>query len=536
MTHRAHPRRTLLRLALSTGLAGLSAGAWSQTFVPPDAAALCTVAPASFKQWFGGAVTPNGFVRPANGLSFNHSTINPPSSNKTINCNFYQWSQQMFLWLSSPAPAFYGGGGRVFDSPVFFDVQEGDGKDEQLCLVNAVLRMNSCGGGAVAPRFSNRVNRVPKALPLLRSNGNASVDQADGSAVLMARDGRLVYYTKHVNDVYAYYASALGTSNEKLLFPTTAAELQTALDWARRHGRLVPDPEALAVELKLSWVEAQPGDIGRYVLMAGEIPVFDKGAQKWSQTSSRQALLALVGMHVVGSVAGHPEMIWATFEHENNTPNAAYAYVNRRGQTIALGAEPPKQMLFAPDGYAGPYNQMRMKAGPPTSDGGATIVATGAQGIGPSATQRTFPWGTSPVIPLLQGLNAAQANTEVIAINNSVRAQLAPGDLRRRYLFIGATWTVGGMNPSVPFPNPPSPNAFNQAGTSTLANSTMETYVNLQNKLYNCFSCHSTGQPTNQTATVGVSHIYNSLVPFGNALGSLRPASGPADGGGGEKR
>jgi membrane associated rhomboid family serine protease len=26
-------------------------------------------------------------------------------------------------------------------------------------------------------------------------------------------------------------------------------------------------------------------------------------------------------MHVVGSVKGHPEMIWSTFEHVSNTPN-----------------------------------------------------------------------------------------------------------------------------------------------------------------------------------------------------------------------
>jgi hypothetical protein len=35
--------------------------------------------------------------------------------------------------------------------------------------------------------------------------------------------------------------------------------------------------------------------------------------------------LAMVGMHVVGSTKGHPEMIWATFEHIGNAPNDDYS-------------------------------------------------------------------------------------------------------------------------------------------------------------------------------------------------------------------
>src|SRR5712691_1987408 len=93
-------------------LAGVSF-ANAQT-LPTDAKPTCTVPTAEFAGWFeAGAVTANGVVKPANSVTFPDIP----------NCSFYKWSQQMFLWLNSPAPATYGGGGgRIFESPAFYDV------------------------------------------------------------------------------------------------------------------------------------------------------------------------------------------------------------------------------------------------------------------------------------------------------------------------------------------------------------------------------------------------------------------------------
>src|SRR5205807_1566947 len=84
--------------------------------LPADAKATCTVSAATIAGWFqGNAVTLNGVVNPANSVTFPN----------TPNCSFYQWSQQMYLWLTSPAPSKYGTG-RVLDSDVFFDVSPPD--------------------------------------------------------------------------------------------------------------------------------------------------------------------------------------------------------------------------------------------------------------------------------------------------------------------------------------------------------------------------------------------------------------------------
>jgi hypothetical protein len=89
--------------------------------IPADAQATATVPPALFASWFeSGTPTLNGVVKPADSIAF----ANDPGLQ---NVDFYQWSEQMFLWLTSPAPITYGGGGgRIFSSPAFFDVSPPD--------------------------------------------------------------------------------------------------------------------------------------------------------------------------------------------------------------------------------------------------------------------------------------------------------------------------------------------------------------------------------------------------------------------------
>ena len=60
-------------------------------------------------------------------------------------------------------------------------------------------------------------------------------------------------------------------------------------------------------------------------LQHNRIPIYGSGMAR------KTVLMALVGMHVVGSTAGHPEMIWATFEHKNNAPNSSYTYLSTSG-------------------------------------------------------------------------------------------------------------------------------------------------------------------------------------------------------------
>src|SRR5713101_3712452 len=99
--------------------------------VPTDAQDACPLDAATFAGWFqpssvvGGVVQLNGVANPAD------SRIGPAP-----NCGFYQWSEQMFLWLTSPAPSAYGGGAHIFDSPAFFDVSPPDASGNRTFLAH----------------------------------------------------------------------------------------------------------------------------------------------------------------------------------------------------------------------------------------------------------------------------------------------------------------------------------------------------------------------------------------------------------------
>jgi hypothetical protein len=347
--------------------------------------------------------------------------------------------------------------------------------------------------------------------------------QAEGSGVLMAqncssppKDCSLVYYATHVNDVYAYFHAGTNTSpvNGGITptpteFPTKQDDLDKIIAFAKSKGKTsFPDSNALAIEVKSAWIETTGLDETKYVTMTATIPVYNKlTPYNWNRSGSKQAKLALVGMHVVGSTLLHPEMIWATFEHKGNTPNAAYSYMDNGGmvrfRTAAQEAALPAgqgtggNWLFSRNNSTGPFNKQLQNA--LTTD---HIVSPSFQPIGPSDTLRLNPWG-SP------GSVAASKNTDVISINSSVLGQLElVGDVRANYLFHGATWTKNGSGAGGPV-----------FGLTGLANTTMETY----HQGSNCFSCHTRTQEPGASLGIISASVPHQSKGLSHMFGPLRP-------------
>ena len=139
----------------------------TQNSLPTDTSAnhSCAVATSMFDSWFhSGTHTLNGLVDPANSLTF----PNIP------NCSFYQWSEQMFLWLTSPV----GGNRQVFRTNTFFDVSPPD---------------QTNGSRTFIPHPS------PAVLGVEQGQTDLSVLEAQATA-----GGSLVYYLTTVNDIYAF--------------------------------------------------------------------------------------------------------------------------------------------------------------------------------------------------------------------------------------------------------------------------------------------------------------------------------------------
>jgi hypothetical protein len=563
---------------------------FTQSALPTDAGSTCatSLTVPEFNGWFeSGAVSLNGVVKPADSVNF-------PD---TPNCSFYKWSEQMFLWLTSPAPPRYGGGGGlIFNSPAFYDVslpdasghrtfiahsagairafnlrtaqlgaldlpvvvekgslrllevipavkgptgkqlvQDGDGNEVEVANFRPAqdrgkpTLLTADGKEIKAPRallrsklndkvqpFEEKLRRIEnfdrselvqkltfdKSFILLDLFGNfpeTEQGQADGG-VLMAQNGSLVYYSLTVNNVFALYRTMQGATvpvNTK--FPLTQTDLNAITAFAAAHGQpAVIDPEALAIEIKASWVEAAGlPDADKFIQMKAIVPTYNKSnPNDWVPNGTQTIQLAMVGLHVVGSTGslngansnhGHPEMLWATFEHLSNDPAAAYTYDKTPSGTGNVAQSTAGNWVFCANNAAAPFNQKRIIMSgdhivPNTNPGnGGDPSFT----ISPSNMLRTMPFG-------MLGTSST-SNAEVLSLNEFVRSHLDAADIRRNYFHEGTTWTIFGA----------SPTAGNQVGTNKLENTTMESF----NQGGNCFGCHHTNTTT-------VSHVFNDTAPL----------------------
>jgi hypothetical protein len=587
-------------LAVLVIVSGCHPPATPTAFLPTDSQDACPLSASTFDGWFqpasvvGGNVVINGIANPANSL-------NAPNPN----CGFYQWGENMFLWLTSPAPSTYGGGAHIFDSPTFYDVSPLNGSNQRTLIphVQGVirafpLRMAQLGAhglpvirdvngrllearpvdaklqpkvrdvtGKVIPVAHARIEKgklilldakgnviqasqpaIGNAANITRSEINPLIvqkfiidgiivfidptlaviiteqGQAGDASVLQAQttaNGSLVYYSTMVNDVYAYFltgqkdcitnpggagafcSTTTATDNE---FPTTSTDLTNVMNYAAAHGKAAstfPDQNALAIEVKSSWVMASSlPNVGSYITMTATVPTYNESnANTWTPTGQQTVLLALVGMHVVGSTGSHPEMVWASFEHQGNTPLAPYSYNSQSSGVVNVNPPTSGTWLFASSSSTAVQPLNLNNFNQPHMAVSSTPVANSIQSengftISPSDTLRLQPFG-------MVGSNAG-SNSEILSTNTHVQAMLASGDVRANYFLVGATWTPFGSNPG------PSNGGV---GTSMLANSTMETYA----QGGNCFECHQNNQqpPAGPTVpTVQISHVYPAINPL----------------------
>jgi hypothetical protein len=530
-----------------------------------------------FASWFeSGSVSLNGVVNPADSVTFPN----------TPNCSFYQWSEQMFLWLTSPAPPRYGGGGRIFDSPVFYDVSPPDSSGHRTFIPHTPGRIRIFNVRAAQvgrhglpivfdkkgrllevetpklgpngkqlilnqlskpteidrvtlengkPLFLDKEGKAiarPKAIvrpelnkslvvqrfmagriPIFLDSAGNVVDveqgQAGGGDVLQTQTGSLVYYATMVNDVYAYFLTGAkngGITPAPNQFPTTPTDLNKVVAFAAAHGKTFTDPDALAIEVKSSWVEAAGlSNLSSYITMNATIPTYDtSNPNQWTPNGQKTVQLAMVGLHVVGSTAGHPEMIWGTFEHFGNAPNGTYKYIDNTNATKTVTQTAAGTWLFSASNSSGPFNAAHMFFNSPNIDSISPFTITPSDTIRWKAFGGAFDFSPNPL-----DATTAASNSEIISINNSVIGQLAAGDVRANYYMTGSTWTIGGAAPTGSFKS--GGGGGNEVGTSKLANTTMETYQQGSNNLWNtgtnCFSCHVTN-------TTSVSHIYPPLQPL----------------------
>ncbi|MBE0368496.1 hypothetical protein [Pseudoalteromonas aurantia] len=477
-----------------------SAVSQAETQIPTDAQETCTVSETTLNKWFAqGDITKGGMVWPANSLDPVFADFDGNSR-----CDFYKWGAQMFLWLSSPVGNAY-----VFDGPSFYDViHSGSGFK---MLSNSVDTLNN--------NFNIRTLKDDDPID--------STGQAGGSGVLISQQDSLTYYGINVNDVFAYYrtgeqAGAFKGTDIATEFPNTIQGLRRVEDFA---GRSFKDGEALVMEIKTSWVDASTVDASQYLVIDAMVPWYKKVSDtKWAlqADSAVSKKLALVGMHVVGTVNGHPEMVWATFEHLDNVPDQDFYYTNNKGKRVEHEFDSEGKWTFTKSNTKSTtkVNEYQVVAGSKTdcviakTCNVGDIVAINDSKIQENNVIRQDPWGSEPNN---KDKEIVSNNTDLISLNHSILPWLkGVGDVRANYFQVGSIWTARGEIPK-------NGSSDELRGSLSLANTTMETFHQASStspvsfKPINCFGCHGVTLPSTSTPpqeAFDVSHIFSSITPL----------------------
>lgn len=471
--------------AIAVAISAASITAQAQSVLPQDVKQTCVVSSDEFNRWFvNGKPAIDGWVKPANSVNF--------PINNTV-CDFYKWGAQMFLWLTSPERD-----GLVLDGPAIFTVLPADDQGKRYLIENS-------NGSPL--KFSLRSEKFDDI---------GEVGQAGGGGVLMSQGKSLVYYGVHINNVYGYFLTGQknGQFPKMTKFPRNKDDLAEVKNFVASNYEKTPlvAAEALTMELKTAWVEASTvKNPEEFILINAEIPAYTPNSDNtvWERNGTKTAKLALVGMHVVGTVQNHPEFVWSTFEHISNAPDASYYYMDSKDQMIKQPYSSNGNYLFMASGGAEALaNTECMK-----EDKGDIVVNVGEDkkplckgGIVPSNTTRINPWGSAP------DESSANNNTRLLSNNNSVISQLSKGDVRKNYIQVGGIWTSAPSDTAdAPIPDTADFKSSDLRGSLKLANATMETYK----QKMDCFACHQQSKDAkNSFQPFELSHIYSQIVPL----------------------
>jgi hypothetical protein len=382
----------------------------------------------------------------------------------TTNCDFHLWAWQKFLSLTRSASS---------KAPF-----------ENLVQVD------------------NDLNKRDSTILILTDSS-----QAASRGVLYDKTNRAIYYAIFVNrrmydfqqqylPAFAKYISNLHSQNlDTLNYPVGCLELKT------------------------SWMLTSS-------LKADSVNYYTTSAKVTTKAGTSVMRVALLGMHVLGRVASHPELIWATFEHDSLVPN--YDWENMKGDTISKGYLSVNDYVFYNNHTSINNCPMNNDSVIPTKSKFSSVFNIYKYGMAQLFTDTTF------VAPS----QADSANNlNIVALNKSVHQQLEKvSGPWKHYFYKGSIWLHA---PDTTNFGPGNANIYFLTNTSlrgsrAVSNITMETFTQLDySGIYklgslNCFGCHATADFKNSTAPNGVGYNLALSHLFINALQHrLKPKTPP---------
>ena len=409
---------------------------------------------------------------------FPHSTTKEPDNlgfqSSTI-CEFNVWSWQMFLWLTQEDS---NGDARFLNFETPYDVLNIESRE--------VLKPNT---------GHNPFDETVQAGP-------------DG--ILVDQNGNVVYYSQYLNPTYTQFIKDNNLTDPKAV---QAFNANTSFP-------------VNTLELKASWRIVEEGEnVDNFFTIEHEIyGLKQKGSQFVIDVNNiRKEKLALVGFHIGGVVKGHPEMIWATFEHVKNSP---YVTANFTPKTVVADAESGDYTFF--------------DTNPPKSKPQLTNTYASCNKNYVNSPYMTLNKNTQKMQPVTQVClqyqygNVADYNlSKTDSVNKAIQASINTStnilgylnqyaqvqlnqekDVWANYRQIGSIWfkATNALIPNQTFAD----DFINEKilaklkqnnsktkkkvgdqfliGSLALSNSTIETYTQFASAENNCFRCHNTEQ------------------------------------------
>ncbi|WP_159726681.1 hypothetical protein [Methylosinus sp. Ce-a6] len=403
----------------------------------------------------------------------------------TPDCNFHEWSFEAFVWATALDA---NGVPRFLTLPTPDDLLS-----TKTTAANIGPRPLKIGARSLMPHGTAGY-----------TEGAGAIVEADGN-VLVGPNGYPVLASVHMNP--SYFATA-----KKNLIVDGGYSSQPPASYF----------DIGAAVFKATWLRLAPGEkppAGAFVTEA-EVPVLTVLRTKTTVAivpvagKFVKAQVALVGLHVVGYTANHPEFLWATFEHKANSPAVA-------DNTFSPTSKNPKGFTF----YAAntPFSSANIANIPPT----LTFDI---------ASQRFAPANNIVLENRTGGENQTGGPANVLSVNASGQTFLAgepaPQSLFSNYNLIGTVWMA--------------PNSYNlksdqtsAIGSVNLANTTAETFVQAAKNqpianVQNCFMCHNAtsfsfqqSPPPLADRLIAISHVlaYGSPYAVPNLITGRAPPS-----------
>lgn len=290
--------------------------------------------------------------------------------------------------------------------------------------------------------------------------------EADGGA-LYDQNGNILYYG-------VYYSKELCSSTQKGFAPGT-------------------------LEIKTSWMILKEKSNTHYTIN------LEDGTS-----------LGLVGMHMAIWTPNHPEMIWVSWEHEDNAP-------------LCDGSDPKQDWNFAsPEAfkclrknkastpYGIPEKCSKYNFNVPVNSGSG-IPLTGT----PNNVCQEYAFGNE-YKKAVNGNSTSENLKAIVELNEQLVGEKGlltklpkdnPMHIWSHYQMVGGLWTKGGAEsgklPVDSKQGPADPNSL-QRGSLELTNTTMETFQQGGSSFVpNCFGCHN----YKKSSPLTVSHIQQKLLP-----------------------